>query len=82
MRKFDPGAGDRTDGLPRESCWVADMGCKPFCPDSAYGMVPARVGLGGGIPFGFVPFDMGGRGVGDAPAEYLFGLGELEVDLG
>ena len=58
------------------------MGCRPFCPDSAYGMVPALVGLGGGIPFGFVPFDMGGSGVEEAPAEYLFGLGEFEVDLG
>ena len=56
------------------------MGCKPFCPASAYGMVPARVGLGGGIPF--VPLDMGGKGVEEAPAEYLFGLGEFEVDLG
>ena len=56
------------------------MGCKPFCPDSAYGIVPARVGRGGGIPFG--PPDMGVRGVDEAPAEYLFGLGELELDLG
>jgi hypothetical protein len=34
------------------------------------------------MPFGFVPLDTGGRGVEEAPAEYLLGLGEFEVDLG
>lgn len=41
--------------------------------------MPARVGLGGGMPF--VPVDILGIGPGDAPAEYLFGFGEFEADL-
>jgi hypothetical protein len=43
-------------------------------------MVPARVGLGGGIPLS--PVDMLGTGPADAPAEYRLGLGEFEADFG
>jgi hypothetical protein len=45
----------------------------------SYGKVPARVGLGGGMPL--VPVFMLGTGPDEGPAEYLLGLGELDADF-
>ena len=86
MWKDELGAGEAADTADRPDAMGGDIGLTsrkpdPWCPfaGESRGIVPARVGRGGGTPFVGVMLD--GRVADEGPAESLLRLGEAVDDL-